>query len=930
MKEKELKFKKLLFIKKVFIILFFIIFVSLPSFIFASTIYFPTKIDTLQERINIQVVLNKVMSPSPNLIVDGVLGRKSIQAIQSFQESRGLVPDGKVGPITRSVLESSQTSITATVSTPTNTSSSTNNTSTSSSSNSSTKTLTYNSNGCVSGAIYNAMTGELCTKVTTSLPAGCTSSTKYSPTTGVYCSNITTTDDSSTSGGGGSTTNTNTNTNTSTTSCTGSSTQFCTISNGTGIQSRTCNNGTWSTYGTCTVSTCNSGYQISGNTCIVIPSICTPESTSTTCSGKCGTQTNNCGSSINCGTCTTPNSSGNTYYVSTSGSDNNNGLSQATPIQTIAKVNTLALVPGDSVLFKRGESWHEQIVVNSSGSSTLPITYGAYGSGDAPVITGFVTLSSWTPVGNGVYQSPCPSCSSGVNMLTIDGIPQALGRYPNTGYLTFESHSGTTSITDNQLSGSPNWTGAEVVIKSSRYTFDNSKISSHSGSVLTFSPITWEPTNNFGYFIQRDEKTLDKFGEWYFDPSTKNIKVFFGSNNPSSYTIKTSTIDNLVSSSNKNYVTFDHLSFEGSNTDAFYISGSQYHTIRNCSITSSGRNAFYIYPSSHHLTIESCSINYSLNDAIMFHYRGSHYFSVLDNVIRNTGNLPGMGQSATASYTAIYSNGSNYGTIALNKIYDTGYIAINFAGLSNVVKNNFVDTFCSILDDGGGLYTYKDSTSASQEGSKIQDNIVLNGIGNGDGTDAPLSRDRQAFGIYLDGLSTGVEVSGNTVSNCSAAGMFINGGTRNTNIHDNTFFDNTNQILVEGYQTTIRNNTFFSRTADQSCLVFYYTPDSVVSTIGTLDYNYYARPMNDINIIGNIWSGVKYTLSEWRSLSNQDSHSSQSPKSITNVNDIRFEYNSTSSSKTVSLDSSYVDITGSVHSGSITLSPYTSIILIKQ
>src|SRR3989344_676568 len=190
---------------------------------------FPTKIDTLQERINIQVVLNKVMNPSPNLVVDGVIGRKSIQAIQSFQESRGLVPDGKVVPITRNALETSQTGTTTPTETATNTPTPTNTTTTNTTpttTSSNTNTSTASTKICAAGAIYNAMTGELCTKVTTSLSLGCTSSTKYSPVTGVYCGNTTTqpTTTTNTSGGGGggssgtnttSTSNTNSSTNTS-------------------------------------------------------------------------------------------------------------------------------------------------------------------------------------------------------------------------------------------------------------------------------------------------------------------------------------------------------------------------------------------------------------------------------------------------------------------------------------------------------------------------------------------------------------------------------------------------------------------------------------------------------------------------------------------------------------------------------------------
>ncbi len=53
-------------------------------------------------------------------------------------------------------------------------------------------------------------------------------------------------------------------------SCSGSPTQSCTILNGTGIKTRTCISGTWSTYSACTVKSCNSGYQISGNECVTI------------------------------------------------------------------------------------------------------------------------------------------------------------------------------------------------------------------------------------------------------------------------------------------------------------------------------------------------------------------------------------------------------------------------------------------------------------------------------------------------------------------------------------------------------------------------------------------------------------------------------------------------------------------------------------
>lgn len=55
--------------------------------------------------------------------------------------------------------------------------------------------------------------------------------------------------------------------------CTGSATQSCLITNGVGTQTRTCSGTTWSDFETCTVTSCNAGYQISGNTCIAVQTL---------------------------------------------------------------------------------------------------------------------------------------------------------------------------------------------------------------------------------------------------------------------------------------------------------------------------------------------------------------------------------------------------------------------------------------------------------------------------------------------------------------------------------------------------------------------------------------------------------------------------------------------------------------------------------
>jgi hypothetical protein len=86
-----------------------------------------------------------------------------------------------------------------------------------------------------------------------------------------------------------------------------------------------------------------------------------------------------------------------TYYVdATNGNDTNDGLSTSAPWETIAKVNASNFNPGDQILFKRGQIWREQFTMPSSGSEGNPITFGAYGNGNKPVISGADIISGWS------------------------------------------------------------------------------------------------------------------------------------------------------------------------------------------------------------------------------------------------------------------------------------------------------------------------------------------------------------------------------------------------------------------------------------------------------------------------------------------------------------------------------------------------------
>lgn len=83
-----------------------------------------------------------------------------------------------------------------------------------------------------------------------------------------------------------------------------------------------------------------------------------------------------------------PISTGRVFYVSNLGNDKNDGLSEDKPIRTLSAVNSLSLLPGDSVLFHRGDTFLGNLAFTSiSGEANNPITFASYGEGKKPIIT---------------------------------------------------------------------------------------------------------------------------------------------------------------------------------------------------------------------------------------------------------------------------------------------------------------------------------------------------------------------------------------------------------------------------------------------------------------------------------------------------------------------------------------------------------------
>jgi hypothetical protein len=84
------------------------------------------------------------------------------------------------------------------------------------------------------------------------------------------------------------------------------------------------------------------------------------------------------------------------YYVSAKGNDAADGLTPLTSWLTIEKINKTSFLPGDSILFKRGDAWREGQALYGlcNGKAGKPIVFGAYGEGSKPLILASKEISS--------------------------------------------------------------------------------------------------------------------------------------------------------------------------------------------------------------------------------------------------------------------------------------------------------------------------------------------------------------------------------------------------------------------------------------------------------------------------------------------------------------------------------------------------------
>lgn len=673
-------------------------------------------------------------------------------------------------------------------------------------------------------------------------------------------------------------------------------------------------------------------------------------------------------------------------------SDTNTGTSASTPWATIAPVNTrlAAGSAGDKFLFKRGGTYVGGIVVKTSGTAASPIVFDAYGTGAKPVITGFSTISSasWTSIGTNLWQTSAPVGADQTSPFVINSALTPLGRYPkatatNGGYISFASGTNT-SITDTALASLPSLTGAELVVRPRHWIFQRGTITGHSGSTITFAafpnaggyPIK---AGGQGVFFQNlPVSLLTQNGEWSYTASTGKLQMYY-SGTPTTANI--GVVDYLINLNAKNYITISNLSLQGAKRAAVYGVSSANITVSSNDISYAGEYAVSLSYNNNYTVTNNTIVN-SLNNAIFLN--GSTYtgYTVTGNTIANTGIYAGTLQPLATKNSnhaievivtgATHDAGNAFTTtISNNTITNTGQVPIRFFGNDILIKNNVIDTFLTQLDDNGAIYTYN-GTGATTQGvvpktlynQRIEGNIIGNAIGNKYGTESGVT---QANGIYLDNNANHVDIIGNTTFNIANDATHHN-SPQYVTMKDNVFYNaettySINHWADDGYNNTnggqdiigIDYNNNVSFNTSPTALTYEYVDLATnyptvmtvqqrlmsmksTDTVGhpdAMNKNVFHTANSADNFVQwrncvtcSLITDAKRTLTQWKTLTGFESVSREIP--TTASSNVLFLYNALSSSAVKTFSGTYTDVkTNTNYTGSITLQPFSSVVLIK-
>lgn len=628
-----------------------------------------------------------------------------------------------------------------------------------------------------------------------------------------------------------------------------------------------------------------------------------------------------------------------TYFLSNHGDDGNNGLSPVFAWQSIPKLNSVMnlIQPGDEILFERGSYFSGQINLKVSGNEGAAITFGAYGEGRNPIISGSILVNNWIELRNNIFAAESDTV---LKNIFFDSKQMTLARYPNSGFLSVKKSFGepTKGFFDNELNQTKGfWNGSNVRIRTINWAFEHSPVKNFSNGSITFLNKTHYPVlPGWGYYLDNNLNLLDTAGEWYCRESgNSKSEVFFyppAGINPNTAFVEGSVYNfGVYSALNLNHINFRDLEFRNQTACGIYLAGAKSQIkIFNC--TFRGQNLCGInFPNrTVDCLISNCRF-YNINGKGI-NSNNSDDFRIENNIFENIGMTAGYGTTGDAfgnTAIAVSTSVSNY--IGYNYINKTGHDGINCIGMNNLIERNIINNTMMLLNDGGAVKSY----GANSKNSIWKNNFICNVPGSLEG--ASLEHNKiEAQGIYLDAFSNNIEVSQNTITKAGASAINLYDRTNDNLFKKNICYDNKFGISFLKNKDPISGNIIVDN------IFFGISPDQYSVKVGTLsdlympgrfDSNYYCNPFSsDLFRFTILHNTADYNFSVWKKFAG---NVSESHSYLLTGQEIKFQIlyrNMTDDTVSVVAESGFDFhyLNQSQVYGSVTIPPWCSEILISN
>ena len=515
--------------------------------------------------------------------------------------------------------------------------------------------------------------------------------------------------------------------------------------------------------------------------------------------------------------------SGNGWYVdATYGNDANPGtLSQ--PWKTLKRAASVQLAAGDALLLKCGEIWRDSLEITSKAAPAGNVLIGGYGdcSGSRrPVIraSNWVSPSNWSAVAGAVGPIYVKDYAGPVNRLFLDGKTLIKARFPNFKSVGAEfaiaTAAGDTasfivSASDLTQLASRDLVGATIYIRAVQWKMEKAVVKAFdatTGRVTLDRALDYPIQTGTGYILEGKAWMLDSPGEWFFDDVAKQLFLWApGSTTPPMLTgLEASSRDYGLSVKWISNARVERISIEQANIDGLEMTETPDAKVTDVKVRYAQELGISLLTSPRSV-VQDSTVEFSGISSIIA--RQSDNAQLLRNQISDNG-MTGQGGTSEAALSIL----GNATLAEGNTIQRSAVFGIRYANRAGtVIRNNTVLSTCMRFTDCAGIYTYTLSTDAPLpealgSGATVSGNMVMTSRSNLEG--CGYSCNNLAQGIYMDELTTGVTITGNTVSDVEVGIGLLNCkfNTVSNNIVRNTLSSSLRATQTRSDKNAMRGN----------------------------------------------------------------------------------------------------------------------------